>query len=215
MLLRSPALRIALLWLATLPASAFASEWRPGGSGEGAGYSYQVFSAQREGESFLRFEVRGVVAAEPAALSRAVRTITSDPERAPDGQTRRILQADDEAFVVHTRIDMPYPFGDLDIVTRGVRGPHGSGERIDWEVTDHPDAPPSEDVTRIERSAGHWTFVPSADGASEVVYHSYSDAGGFLPGWLVRSLTEANVAGVFEDVAEEAMQASQRAMALP
>ena len=216
MLPQRSALALALLHVALLASVAGAgSAWEAGESGEGKGYAYQVFSAQREGEDFYRYEVRGRVDAAPGALTRAVRAITSDPERAPEGQTRRILEADGDEFIVYTRIDLPYPFGDRDIVTRGVRRAHGAGLRIDWEATGHPDAPPSEDAIRIERSAGHWTFVPGDDGSCEVVYHSYSDAAGSLPGWLVEPLTEQNVARVFEEVALEAVEQSRRAMALP
>lgn len=207
---------LALLQVALLASAAGAgSEWQAGDSGEGPGYAYQVFSEHREGEDFYRYEVRGRVEAAPGALSRAVRAITSDPGRAPEGQVRRILQTDDDEFIVYTRIDLPYPFGDRDIVTRGVRRAHGAGLRIDWEATEHPDAPPSEDAIRIERSAGHWTFVPGDGGSSEVVYHSYSDAAGSLPGWLVEPLTAKNVARVFEEVALEALGQSRSAMALP
>lgn len=214
-----PSNRMPLLWPLLLalaaPALATSVEWVAAGSGEGSGYGYQVFTAKQEGEDFYRHEVRGWVRAAPASLSEAVRTITSDPARAPDGQSRRILQSDDEAFVVHTRIELPYPFSDRDIVTRGVRREHGAGLRIDWEAIEHPEAPRSEDVVRIERSAGTWTFVPRDDGATEVLYHSYSDPAGALPGWLVEPMTERNMAQVFEAVAREAMDESRRAAALP
>ena len=212
-MLRNPL--FTLLCVAFSSASFAEAEWTPGGRGEGPGFTYQVFYTQVPDESFVRYEARGRVDAPPELLSAAVRTITSDPARAPKGQTRRILQADDEAFVVHTRIDLPALFSDRDIVTRGVRRAEGEGLRIDWQATEHPAAPPSEGVIRIQKSAGFWSFAPAADGTTEVVYASFVDVAGSLPGWLIDPLTEETVARVFEDVAQEALTDWPGAVALP
>ena len=96
-----------------------------------------------------------------------------------------------------------------------MRRSEGNALRIDWQATDHPAAPPSEDVVRIQHSAGFWSFEPLEDGATEVIYASFVDVAGALPGWLVGPLTEENVSKVFEEVALEAMANLQEAAALP
>lgn len=183
-----------------------ASEWTTLDSGEGPGFSYQVFSTRREGESFTRYEARGRVAASPEVAYRAARTVISDPAQAASGQTRRILPgSNDDEFFVHTVIDLPMPFSDMDIVARGVRQEEGETLRLEAEASEHPAAPPDEDTVRIESWAGSWSFAPAADGATRVVYATHSDAAGFLPGWLVDPLNERNVESVFEQFAVEAV----------
>jgi hypothetical protein len=184
-----------------------ASDWKPGADAKGAGYAYQVFSKESEGEGFMRYQVRGTIDAAPDALVRAVRVIAVDPARAPDGQTRRLISQNDDEFVVYTQIDLPALFTDRDIVTRGVSsGDAGSGgRRIDWKAIDHPEVPRVDGAIRIERSAGFWVFTPTGANSSQVTYETYVDLGGSLPGWLIQPLMAGNIGGNFENVAKEAV----------
>lgn len=209
------AMPILLLALWATPASAVGDvrEGQAGQAGHGPGYAFQLYTVRADGEDFVRHEVRGRVRASPTDLFHAVRTVAADPDRAPRGQTRRVLMADEDEFVVHTRIDLPPLFDDRDIVTRGVRREQDDALRIDWSAVEHPEAPPSRGVVRIERSEGSWTFEPGDDGTTEVVYSSYVDLGGSLPSWLIDRMTASTVARTFEDVAREAIAPLRRVSA--
>ncbi|MEM7409364.1 MAG: hypothetical protein AAF430_03910 [Myxococcota bacterium] len=181
--------------------------WSSEGKKQGSGFRYEVFSQANDGEEFVRYRVRGTIDATPERLGRSVRVIASDPERAPEGHTRRVLDDDADAFVVHTHIDLPALFSDRDIVTRGENmiDPATGVRRVNWKAIEDRRAPPSEDVVRIQRSAGFWEFTPKGESLSEVVYETYIDLGGSLPAWLVQPMMADMVGTNFEDLASEAM----------
>lgn len=180
--------------------------WKPGARAEREGYAYRVYSQSDEEGGFVRYRVRGKIAARADSLPAAVRTIASDPAWVPAGQSRKVLVNEPGEFVVHTRIDLPLPFSDRDVVSRGVisvdeaTGVH----RIEWRAIDHELAPPVDGVVRIRRGAGSWEFTPAAGDACEVDYVTFIDLGGALPGWLINPLMGGNVLKSFEDVARHA-----------
>ncbi len=193
---------VLLLLVAT---SVAADEWTPGDTTTGDGFSYQIFSKSRGGQ--VVYQARGKIAARPDVLIRSVRVVASDPDRAPSGQSRRVVARDDDGFTVYTHIDLPTLFSDRDIVTHGVASvdPETGHHRIDWKAIEHDDVPPIDGTIRIDRSAGFWDFVSQGDGSSAAVYETYVDLGGSLPTWLVGSMMGGMVGEVFEDVAAEAL----------
>ena len=64
--------------------------WQAGDKGQGKGYAYQVFSQKKEGEPFVRYQVRGTIDAKPEVLWDTARDLSHDPSRAPEGQTRKV-----------------------------------------------------------------------------------------------------------------------------
>jgi hypothetical protein len=201
-----PVVLLLLIVSSSSGADAPGDGWQPGRNAAGDGWAYQIFSKETEGESFVRFRASGTIDAAPDTLVHSVRVIASDPDRAPDGQTRRLLSTDGGAFVTWTVIDMPPLFSDRDIVTRGVSSSDEKtgARRIDWTTIDDADAPESPGVIRIRDAAGYWSFTP--DGATtNVSYETYLDLGGSLPGWLVQGMMAGMVGHSFEDVAREAL----------
>jgi len=210
---RTPARCIALTWvLFAVPATSDPSagsdaDWSPGTKGEGRGYTYQVYSQQREGEPFVRYRVKGTIDAAPEVVQRLARDLSSDPARAPKDQTRVVILKTDTEQIIHTSIDLPMMFSDRDIVTRGV----GSADaktgirRSDFKAIDHPSVPPRDGFIRLTQSGGFWEFVPDGDKRSKVTFEMFIDLGGSLPGWLVSGMMASNVIGNYEDVAKEAV----------
>lgn len=204
-------LALWLAWLVILPSAGALAEaasdgWKPGRKAQAPGYAYQVFSKETEGEGFVRYQVRGSIQAPAATLRRSVRVIAADPAHAPDGHTRRLIADDENEFVVYTHIDLPPLFTDRDIVTRGAASvdPDTGTQRVDWKAIEDPRVPKNEDVIRIERSAGFWSFSPNGAASTDVVYETYVDLGGALPGWLINSMMGGIVGENFEDLANEA-----------
>jgi len=181
--------------------------WTAGDTGEGRGYTYQVFSQQKEGEPFVRYQVRGTVDATPDVLARTAREISTDPARAPKDQTRRVILKSDTEQIIHTSIDLPMMFTDRDIVTRGVGSvdPETGIRRIDFKSVEHPSTPPREGFIRLTNTGGFWEFVPDGPKRSKVTLETFIDLGGSLPGWLVSGMMASNVIGNYEDVAKEAV----------
>lgn len=190
--------------LALAPATALAGDWTQESSEKGRAYAYELSSQQGE-QGLVRYRVLGSVDATPDALVRAVRVIAADPSRAPEGQIRRLISQSADEFVVHTRIDLPLPFGDRDIVTRGVGSADADGtRRIHWKAIADVAAPPSDRVIRIQRAEGVWVFTPE-QGRTRVSYETYMDLGGSLPDWLIQGILGGTVGETFENVAREAL----------
>lgn len=206
----APLLWLGLLALAAPSASDPASDdgWTPGDKGQGKGYAYQVFSLQKEGEPFVRYQVRGTIDAAPEVLAKTAQDLSTDPSRAPKDQTRRVISRTDTETVIHTSIDLPMMFSDRDIVTRGVRAtdPKTGTSRIDFKSIEHPSVPPREGFIRLQRTGGFWEFVPEGEKRSKVTLETFVDLGGSLPGWLVSGMMASNTVGNYEDVAKEAVE---------
>ena len=184
--------------------------WTAGTKGQGSGYTYQVFSQQKEGEPFVRYQVRGTIDATPEVLQKAATRVSTDPKRAPKDQTRAVIAKTDTETVIHTSIDLPMMFSDRDIVTRGVSSadPKTGTRRIDFKSIEHPQVPPREGFIRLTKTGGFWEFVPDGDRRSKVVLETYVDLGGSLPGWLVSGMMSSTAIGNYEDVAKEALGSS-------
>ena len=209
---RPPTLLITLTCLVfATPATSDPSKdtgnaWSPGKKGEGPGYTYQVYSQQKEGEPFVRYQVRGTIDAKPEELQRLAQELSSDPKRAPKDQTRRVILKTDTEQIMHTSIDLPMMFSDRDIVSRGVKSADAKTgvHRIDFKSIEHPSTPPREGFIRLTNTGGFWEFVPDGAERSKVTLETFVDLGGSLPGWLVSGMMATNVIGNYEDVAKEA-----------
>ena len=190
------------------PSAESDAAWSPGKKGEGHGYTYQVFSQQKEGEPFVRYQVKGTIDNTPEVLARLANELSSDPARAPKDQTRKVILKTDAEQIIHTSIDLPMMFSDRDLVTRGVGSvdPKTGIRRIDFKSVEHPSVPPREGFIRLTQSGGFWEFVPDGDKRSKVTFEMFIDLGGSLPGWLVSGMMASNVIGNYEDVAKEAVK---------
>jgi hypothetical protein len=200
---------LGLLALAAPSASDPASEtgWTPGDTGQGKGYAYQVFTQQKEGEPFVRYQVRGTIDADPELLATTAQALSTDPSRAPKDQTRKVISRTETETVLHTSIDLPMMFSDRDIVTRGVRStdPKTGIRRIDFKSIEHPSVPPRDGFIRLKNTGGFWEFVPDGAKRSKVTFETYVDLGGSLPGWLVSGMMSSTAIGNYEDLAKEAV----------
>lgn len=192
------------------------ASWEAGDRDQGPGFSYQIFSHVDPDEDFVRYQVRGTIEASPQRLRDSVRVIAADPEHAPSGHTRRMIEASPSDFVVHTYIALPL-LSDRDIVTRGVRSVDAASgiHRIEWRAVHDPRAPESSDAIRIDQAAGFWEFAPNGDGTTRVTYETYLDLGGSIPRWLVNAMMPDMVAGNFADVASEARKSAASVGAAP
>lgn len=207
-LVASLALAVSIPCWATGPGAG----WEPGEKRQGDGYAYQVFSVRREGEPFIRFQVRGTIDAPADVVQRAATRVATDPARAPKGQKRTVLSRDENETILQTEIDLPPMFSDRDVITRGQSSvdPATGVRRIEFKSTKYASAPPKAGVIRLENTGGAWVFVPDGDGRSEVTFESYVDLGGSLPIWLISGQMESTAAGSFENVAREALENSPR-----
>jgi START domain len=186
--------------------------WQPGEKKQGDGYAYQIFSVQREGEPFIRFQVRGTIDAPADVVQRAATRVATDPARAPKGQKRTVLSRDENETVLHTEVELPAMFSDRDVITRGRSSvdPATGVRRIEFTATEYPSVPPKEGVIRLENTGGAWVFAPDGNRRSKVTFESYVDLGGSLPTWLISGQMQSTAAESFQNVAHEALENGPR-----
>jgi len=209
-----PAFLLALGLLLASPISAQDAprDWEPGRSVEGDGYAYQVFSQQNEGEAFVRFLLHGTVDAPPPALARAFLEFVTDPKRAPEGETVRVISKDERTFIIYTLMDLPPLFSNRDIILQGESSVDAATgvNRIAWKaIPAHPAAPQIDGTIRIVDAAGAWVFAPAGEG-SDVSYENHLDLRGSLPRWLLQPLMARAVAKSFEDISADVLRGSPR-----
>ena len=209
-----PCLVASLALAVSIPcwASGPGAEWEPGEKKQGNGYAYQVFSVRKEGEPFIRFQVRGTIDAPADVVQSAASRVSTDPARAPKDQKRTVLYRDRDETVLHTEIDLPAVFSDRDVVTRGRSSvdPDTGVRRIEFKSTNYASAPPKEGVIRLDNTGGAWEFAPDGNGRSKVTFESYVDLGGSLPDWFVSGQMQSTAAVSFENVAREALENNPR-----
>jgi hypothetical protein len=78
----------------------------------------------------------------------------------------------DRDYVLHVKIEKP---------------PETERCEISFRNEEDPAYPPTSDHVRMTSVRGYWTLTPIGDGKVKIVYEVFSDPGGSVPAFLVRS----------------------------
>lgn len=180
-----------VLFLFATPAGA--SEWQVKERSD----DFVLYVSSGAGSRYQTYKLETTVDAEPDEAVDSLLVLMTSPERAPEGQVRRVLARTDDGVLIHTVIDMPMLVADRDIALRVTRKAPGAGgaRRVAWTVAHDGVPAPKDDVVRIPESTGYWEFVPDGPGRSRAVYVTRSDLGGSIPAWLINPLMRKQVAG--------------------
>lgn len=99
-----------------------------------------------------------------------------------------VLQDDGDVRLLYEQIRVPV-LRNRDVTLRATR--HVDPETGICEVTavTVPDAgpPPVRDHVRMRASFSYWRLEPATDGGTDVSYTVRTDAGGFVPAWIVNA----------------------------
>lgn len=98
-----------------------------------------------------------------------------------------------EDSLLHYMIDMPFPFGDRDIVMRKSSGYSRDGKAFHIDLAGRADLMPEcEDYIRMRFARGRYDLRSNEQGATRVTYRFVSDPGGSIPGWLANAFIVNN-----------------------
>lgn len=95
--------------------------------------------------------------------------------------------------LLHYMIDMPFPFGDRDIVLHKSSGYSDDGTAFHIALTGRNDlVPECEDYTRMLFARGRYDLKSNKNGGTHVTYQFVSDPGGSIPNWLANAFIVNN-----------------------
>ncbi len=151
---------------------------------------YMLYRRATPDSEASTFRLEAIVDSPPDLVARAAARFIADPEYRQANTDKEVLQDDDEAIVLYNYIHINAPFvSDRDVISRIEKSydPGSKVHRLVWRAVNEGGPPKKEDVIRLERSDGSWTFSPEADGTTRAVYTSHTEIAGFLPAWIVDS----------------------------
>jgi uncharacterized protein YndB with AHSA1/START domain len=128
-------------------------------------------------------------------------------EFVPDVAQSRVIRCAGDLRWVHQRLEFARPVAPREYVLQindRLHPAHGVYARIDWTSV-----PPAEygvqtaDAVAPRRFTGFWVLRPTGgDNVTAAAYGVQFDAGGLLPGWLVRPMTDRYALSVIDAVRE-------------
>lgn len=120
----------------------------------------------------------------------AVREVLDEAEQYPAwvhrcAEAQRLPGGTDNAYLYLSRVDMPFPFKDREVVaaiSQSVDPTTGVFRRL---ISSKPDAYPlSNKYKRVELYESTWEVHPLSDGGAKLTCTVRTAAGSGLPGWL-------------------------------
>ncbi len=172
-----------------LPPVSSAPPWTLLQQSDDAKSGYVLHRRKTAGSAAATFRLEAIVDSPPDLVAVVAAKNLVDPSYRQANTDKTILRNDAEAIVIYSYIHIDTPFvSDRDVISRVERSydPDSRTHRLDWKAIDEG-PPKKEGVIRLERSEGHWTFSPEAEGTTRAVYVSHTETAGFVPGWLVNS----------------------------
>jgi hypothetical protein len=106
-----------------------------------------------------------------------------NPNEAPAGQVRKILERTDKGTIVYTFIDLPMMLSDRELAIRVVESldPATGVHRIEWAEANDLLPPADADVVRLTGAAGFWEFRPNGHGGTQAIHTTRTELGGSIP----------------------------------
>jgi hypothetical protein len=146
---------------------------------------------------YYEYRARGRTPVSPALATASIWDGIGD-EHSPTLKHRSILSRSDDELVVYDQIRTPV-VNDRDVIIRihRVADARAGAFAITFEsVGDGPG--PTPGYVRLPVVRGEWRVEPDAAGGALLSYRCYSEPGGAVPAFLVRSVQQSQVLELFE-----------------
>jgi hypothetical protein len=196
-------MRRGLLAVALLASGAFADDpdWERVTERDG------IVVERRAGEGSAVHEVRATAhsALPPAMIAATLWKHDEYPQFLPHLKRLDVLRDEGDAKLVYEQIRVPFA-KDRDVtlrITRTFAQDTGVYEFAGHAVPDEG-PPPSGEYVRVRDSGGRWRLVPAADGGTDVTYTNRTDAGGYVPAWIVNAAQRETVANLVRAMLDRA-----------
>ena len=141
----------------------------------------------------------------PAAIAATIWKQDEYTQFMPHLKRLDVLRDEGDAKLIYEQIRVPFA-KDRDVTIRVTRS--FSADTGVYEFTGHSVAdegpPPTSDHVRVRESAGRWRLVPAPDGGTDVSYVNRTDAGGYVPTWIVNAAQKETVANLVHAMLDRA-----------
>lgn len=139
------------------------------------GSAYQAYRGEME------------VAASIAAIRALHEDVSGSCRWVHACRSMRLLDYTGDLAWTYTRIAMPWPVRDRDLVLRVRSETRPDGELIRHLQADAGRLPEQADALRVQQLQGEWRLQPLANGHTRVIYQVQTEPGGQVPAWLANS----------------------------
>ncbi len=150
--------------------------------GEGdASLALFVEAAPTPGRPSFRLETSFDVP--PAVAHQVLAEGMLNPNEAPRGQRREVLERTENGAVVYTFIDLPMMLSDRELAIRVVESQDAATgiHRVEWNEANDLLPAADSDVVRLTGAAGFWEFRPNGRGGTEAIHMTRTELGGSIP----------------------------------
>lgn len=106
-----------------------------------------------------------------------------NPNEAPSGQRREVLERTESGAVVYTFIDLPMMLSDRELALRVVESNDAATgiHRVEWAEANDLLPAVDSDVVRLTGAAGFWEFRPNGRGGTQAIHMTRTELGGSIP----------------------------------
>jgi hypothetical protein len=169
-------------------------EWELKQSETGRETSFELYTRDVEDSGYDRYRLEAVLDEPLERVIHAVQIRRSDDAYLGEGLERKFLHIDEKRSVSYIRMDLSM------VTTRdvaleshwGFDGERGV-YRDEWRTANDKAPPVPDGIVRMTKSEGFWELTPVSEGRTLVVYESYANPGGYIPGWIASSVLTKQV----------------------
>ena len=168
-----------LLFMISL--SAQAQKWELAKNEDGI----KVYTRKVEGRSVKSYKAKAVINAPIDKVYFIYTDLESYQKVMQDQAEIELLEKNNERYILYSKIDMPWPADDRDMVSETEIGKKDNGQIIIRSKCLKNRLAPKKDYVRIKDCWEIVTLTPVSNDKVEIQIEGLFDAGGSLPGWLV------------------------------
>lgn len=116
-------------------------------------------------------------------------------------ESRLVRRVSHTEFFYYSRLDLPWPMSDRDIVMHTVWSQDPATRIVTGISTAMPnEIPEVKDVVRVRDTHTRWTLTPGPAGWLHAEYYIYSKPDGNMPDWLVNMTIETGPRETFKNI---------------
>lgn len=188
--------RMLAVVLAALPAVAGGAGGTGDGGSEGTGSAWRLADRSGRGEAAVElfveqeptpgrptFRLETGFDVPPSVALAVLLEGMLDPNTAPSGQRRQVLERTADGAVVHTFIDLPLMLADREVALRVVASSDAAADvhRVEWKEANEVLPAPASGVVRLTGAAGFWELRPNGRGGTRAIHETRTELGGSFP----------------------------------
>lgn len=149
----------------------------------------KVFTMESESSPIKSFKAEANFKTTPDRLLKVLKDLPNYPKWIDKCESGIVIEyINDDDYYIHTKIRMPFPVEDRDLVQHVVIDRNHS-KGIYVEIESSPEyISEEESYIRMPYAAGYWLLIPIDEDSTSVEMVSTNDPGGSIPKWIVNAM---------------------------